>query len=94
MNRKVYFVLYDIVDERSENGWRISNPHEVKDVCSRGFFTGNEKDFPVYADFTPWEKIGRECFFHREDAKKMVQKLGNELKLNEEDGYKWMNGEN
>lgn len=87
---KVYFIYYDSVDKRSKNGWCVSNAHTIIDTCERGFFTGNDKDFPNNADFTSWERAEVDVFFNgKAKAQKMVERLA-EMGLNEKEGYLWM----
>lgn len=86
---EVYFILYDRVDERSKDGWLVSSPHEVIDMCEQGFFTGDRDEFPNNADFTRWENVGADAFFDEGEAEEMVDRLAEKM-LSEEEGYEAM----
>lgn len=82
----VYFILHDQVETKSKNGWCVSEKHKIIDRSERGFFTGNEEDFPNNADFTPWEDIGIQAFYSKKEAWQMCEKLA-KMELGFKDGF-------
>ena len=88
----VYFIFHDNMEEKSKNGWYISEKHKIIDRSERGFFTGNEEDFPNNADFTPWSDLGLQAFYDEEKAWKMCEKLA-KMGLGFKDGYDWLEKE-
>lgn len=85
----IYFILYDGVETESKNGWIVSEKHKIIDRCNRGFFTGDDKDFPNNADFTQWSDLGLQAFYDEEKAWKMCEKL-EKMGLGFKDGFEWM----
>lgn len=82
----VYFIIHDSVEAKSKNGWCVSEKHKIIDRSERGFFTGNEEDFPNNADFTPWEDIGIQAFYSKKEAWQMCEKLA-KMELGFKDGF-------
>lgn len=72
---EAFFILDDIIDINNVNGRVVSSPHSILDISSRGFWTGDGKDFPYNADFTPWEEFGDTAFFDKELAEKRLKEL-------------------
>lgn len=74
----VFFILEDSVDKDNVNGYVVSSPHKIIEVCKSGFFTGQTKDFLYDSDFTEWEEIGKTVFLTKAEAESKLAEMEGE----------------